>query len=106
MTRTIATVTEMRRYDTAAPSFQVTLDCAQSHTPAIRFDSPQWFAWLKAPENDTKTRFREVAQHLYTGEVYTAHRPVHPVRQPGDNADTRHRASLQLLTATATATAL
>ena len=53
MTHKIATVTETKRFDKAEPSFDVTLDCAQPHTPTIRLDSPQWFAWLEAPENDT-----------------------------------------------------
>ena len=53
MTHKIATVTETKRFDKAEPSFDVTLDCAQPHTPTIRLDSPQWFVWLEAPENDT-----------------------------------------------------
>jgi len=53
MTHKIATVTETKRCDKAEPSFEVTLDCAQPHIPTIRLDSPQWFAWLEAPENDS-----------------------------------------------------
>lgn len=52
MTHKTATVTEMKRYGQAAPCYEAVLDCAQPHTPIIRLDSPQWFAWLEAPEND------------------------------------------------------
>jgi hypothetical protein len=53
MTHKIATVTETKRFDKAEPSFEATLDYAQPHTPTIHLDSPQWFAWLEAPENDS-----------------------------------------------------
>ena len=52
MTHKIATVTETRRYDNTGPRYEVTLDCAQPHARTIHLDSPQWFAWLEAPEND------------------------------------------------------
>lgn len=52
MTHKTATVTETRRYDKGGPCYEVTLDCAQPHTRTIHLDSPQWFAWLEAPEND------------------------------------------------------
>lgn len=52
MTHKTATVTETRRYDKADPYYEVTLDCAQPHARRIHLDSPQWFAWLEAPEND------------------------------------------------------
>ena len=51
MTHKTATVTEARRYDKAEPYYEVTLDCAWPHTRRIHLDSPQWFAWLEAPEN-------------------------------------------------------
>jgi LuxR family maltose regulon positive regulatory protein len=52
MTHKIATVIETRRYDKTGPRYEVTLDRAQSHERNILLDSPQWFAWLDAPEND------------------------------------------------------
>ena len=52
MTHKTATVTETRRYDNTGPRDEVTLDCAQPHARTIHLDSPQWFAWLEAPEND------------------------------------------------------
>ena len=52
MTHKIATVTETRRYDKTGPRYEATLDCAQPHERSILLDSPQWFAWLEAPEND------------------------------------------------------
>ena len=52
MTHKIATVTETRCYDKADPYYALTLDCAQLHARTIHLDSPQWFAWLEAPEND------------------------------------------------------
>jgi len=52
MTHKIATVTETRRYDKTGPCYAATLDCAQPHEGTIHLDSPQWFAWLEAPEND------------------------------------------------------
>ena len=52
MTHKIATVSETKRYDKAGPCYEVTLDCAQPHARSIPLDSPQWFAWLEAPEND------------------------------------------------------
>jgi len=52
MTHKIATVTETRRYDKTGPCYEATLDCAQPHARTIHLDSPQWFAWLEAPEND------------------------------------------------------
>jgi hypothetical protein len=52
MTHKTATVTETRRYDKGGPCYEVTLDCAQPHARTIHLDSPQWFAWLEAPEND------------------------------------------------------
>ena len=52
MTHKIATVIETRRYDKTGPRYEVTLDRAQSHERHILLDSPQWFAWLDAPEND------------------------------------------------------
>ena len=52
MTHKIATVTETRRYEKTGPRYEVTLDCAQTHQRPIHLDSPQWFAWLEAPEND------------------------------------------------------
>lgn len=52
MTHKTATVTETRRYDKGGPCYAVTLDCAQPHARTIDLDSPQWFAWLEAPEND------------------------------------------------------
>ncbi len=51
MTHKIATVSETRRYDKAERYYEVTLDCPQPHAPTIHLDSPQWFAWLEAPEN-------------------------------------------------------
>ena len=53
MTHKIATVTETKRYDKTGSRYEVTLDCAQPHAPTIHLDSPQWFAWLEAPENDS-----------------------------------------------------
>ncbi len=52
MTHKTATVTETRCYDSTGPRYEVTLDCAQPHEPTLHLDSPQWFAWLEAPEND------------------------------------------------------
>ena len=52
MTHKTATVTETRRNDNTGPRDEVTLDCAQPHARTIHLDSPQWFAWLEAPEND------------------------------------------------------
>lgn len=52
MTHKIATVTETKCYDKSDPRHQATLDCAQPHPATIHLDSPQWFAWLEAPEND------------------------------------------------------
>ena len=52
MTHKIATVTETRRHDKTDPGYEATLDCAQPHAGTIHLDSPQWFAWLEAPEND------------------------------------------------------
>lgn len=53
MTHKTATVTETRRYDKADPGYTATLDCAPPHSCTIHLDSPQWFAWLEAPENDS-----------------------------------------------------
>lgn len=52
MTLKTATVTEVKRYGQAAPCYEAVLDCAQPHAPFIPLDSPQWFAWLEAPENN------------------------------------------------------
>lgn len=52
MTHKTAIVTETRRYGKGDPCYEVTLDCAQPHARTIHLDSPQWFAWLEAPEND------------------------------------------------------
>ena len=52
MTHKTATVTETRRSDKTGPCYEVTLDCAQTHERTIHLDSPQWFAWLDAPENE------------------------------------------------------
>jgi hypothetical protein len=52
MTHKIATVTETRRYHKTVPCYEATLDCAHPHEGTIHLDSPQWFAWLEAPEND------------------------------------------------------
>ena len=51
MTHKTATVTETRRYDKADPGYAATLDCAHPHSRTIHLDSPQWFAWLEAPDN-------------------------------------------------------
>ena len=53
MTHKTATVTETRRYEKADPGYAATLDCAHPHSRTIHLDSPQWFAWLEAPENDS-----------------------------------------------------
>jgi len=52
MTHKIATVSEMRSYDNTGSRYEEMLDCAQTHERSIPLDSPQWFAWLEAPEND------------------------------------------------------
>ena len=52
MTHKTATVSEMRSYDKTGSRYEEMLDCAQTHERSIPLDSPQWFAWLEAPEND------------------------------------------------------
>ena len=52
MTHKTATVTETIRYGKTGRWREVVLDCAQTHERSIPLDSPQWFAWLEAPEND------------------------------------------------------
>ena len=52
MTHKTATVTETIHYGKTGRWREFVLDCAQPHAPIIHLDSPQWFAWLEAPEND------------------------------------------------------
>lgn len=52
MTRKIATVSEAIRYDKTGPCREVALYGEQTHYRTIPLDSPQWFAWLDAPENN------------------------------------------------------
>jgi LuxR family maltose regulon positive regulatory protein len=51
MTHKIATVSETIHYGKTGRWREVVLDCAQTHERSIPLDSPQWFAWLEAPEN-------------------------------------------------------
>ena len=52
MTHKTATVSETIHYGKTGRWREFVLDCAQPHAPIIHLDSPQWFAWLEAPEND------------------------------------------------------
>lgn len=52
MTRKIATVSETTHYGKNGCWYELVLDCAQTQGRWIPLDSPQWFAWLEAPENN------------------------------------------------------